>query len=234
MSEAEAPQPQRLRVELHSHTHASPDSRLSAETIARVNRERGIDVVAVTDHNTMDGAFEMADRLPFPVILGEEIKSTEGDIIGLFLSHEIPRDMSPSDTVAAIREQNGLVLLPHPFDGLRRSALGREAVDSIVEDIDILEVFNGRTLRRRDNDAADRYADDHGLIKSVGSDSHLAAEIGHCCQSMRSWDDPQDFLASLREAELHATLAPAWVHLGSSLHAYAAKVERRLRRLTRA
>ena len=162
--------------------------------------------MAVTDHNTMDGAFEMAERLPIPVILGEEIKSTEGDIIGLFLSHEIPRDMSPAETVAAIREQGGLVLLPHPFDGLRRSALGRAAVDSIVDDIDIFEVFNGRTLLRRDNDAADRYADEHSLIKSVGSDSHLAAEIGHCCQSMRPWDDPQDFLASLREAELHASL----------------------------
>ena len=80
-----------------------------------MNRERGIDVVAVTDHNTMDGAFEMAERLPIPVILGEEIKSTEGDIIGLFLSHEIPRDMSPAETVAAIREQDGLVLAPAPL-----------------------------------------------------------------------------------------------------------------------
>ena len=198
-----------------------------------MNLERGIDILAVTDHNTMAGAFEMAERLPIPVILGEEIKSTEGDIIGLFLSEEILRDLSPAETVAAIRAQDGLVLVPHPFDGLRRSALGRAAVDSIVDDIDILEVFNGRTLRRRDNDSAAAYAGEHGLIKSVGSDSHLAAEIGHCRQSMRSWDGPRDFLASLREAELHATLAPAWVHLGSSLHAYVAKFERRFRRLTR-
>ncbi len=218
-------------MELHSHTYASPDSRLSAATIARVNRERGIDVLAITDHNTMAGAFELAERLPFPVILGEEIKSTEGDIIGLFLTEEIPRGLSPAETAAAITEQGGLVLAPHPFDGLRRSALGRAAVDSILEQVDILEVFNGRTLRRRDNTRADEYARRHGLVRSVGSDSHLAAEIGRCWQAMRPWTGPRDFLAALREAELHAELAPAWVHLGSSLHAHAAKIERRVRRL---
>ena len=219
-------------MELHSHTCASPDSRLTAKTIISVNRKRGIDALAITDHNTMDGAFDLADRLPFTVILGEEIKSTEGDIIGLFLSESIPRDLSPAETVAAIKGQGGLVLVPHPFDRFRRSALGHYWTESIVEDIDILEVVNGRTIRRSDNDTADEYAIDRGLVRSVGSDSHLAVEIGRCWQSMRPWSNPAEFLVSLREAELHADPAPTWVHIGSSIHSYAAKVEGRVRRLT--
>lgn len=219
------------KVELHTHTWASPDSRLSIETIIRVNQERGIDALAVTDHNTMDGAFELAARAPFTVILGEEIKSTEGDIIGLFLSEPIPRDMSPLETVAAIKGQGGLVLVPHPFDRFRRSALGQDATDSIVSDVDILEVFNGRTLRHGDNDAADAYAQSHGCIRSVGSDSHLAVEIGRCWQLVRPWNGPEDFLEALRQAELHTELAPAWVHLGSSIHASLAKADQRIRRL---
>lgn len=219
----------RLRVELHSHTHASPDCGLAPPRLIGLLQARGIDAIAVTDHNTMAGAFEMAEISPVPVILSEEIKSTAGDIIGLFLSEPIPRDMSPGETVGAIKEQGGLVLVPHPFDSLRRSALGRAAVDSICEHIDILEVFNARTLRSRDNDAARAYAHEHGLVASVGSDSHIPREVGVCWQRMRPWDGPDEFLAALRESELHEELAPAWVHAGSSLHASTTKFRKRLR-----
>ena len=187
--------------------------------------------MAITDHNTMEGAFALAEIAPFPVILGEEIKSTEGDITGLFLQRAIARDLSPGETVRAIKEQGGLVLVPHAFDRLRRSALGRAAVESILDDIDILEVFNGRTIRNSDNRAALGFARRHGLAESVGSDSHLAAEVGRSWQCMRPWDGSAGFLTSLREAELHHSLAPIWVHLGSSFHAYTTKAEKRLRRL---
>ncbi|MBM4437740.1 MAG: PHP domain-containing protein [Actinobacteria bacterium] len=230
MSEGAPARPVRLRVELHAHTNASPDSRLRPATIIRVCQARGIEALAITDHNTMDGAFAVAAAAPFPIILGDEIKSRAGDIIGLFLKGPVPRDLSPRETVHAIKAQGGLVLVPHPFDSLRRSALGLAAVESIVDGIDILEVFNGRTIRAADNAAARHYAERHGLAQSVGSDSHLLAEIGVSWQRMRPWSDPADFLLSLRDAELHMRHAPAWVHLGSSFHAYATKFEKRLRR----
>lgn len=220
-----------LRVDLHAHTHASPDCRLSPEKLVRVLRERGINVVAITDHNTMDGAFEFAELATFPVIMGEEIKTSEGDVIGLFLRRPIERDMSPVETVCAIKEQGGVAMVPHPFDRLRRSALGRAAVETIMDDIDILEVFNGRTIRAADNDQADLFAVDHGLARSVGSDSHLAIEVGRSWQSMRPWTHPTGFLESLRHAELCGRLSPKWVHLGSSLHAYTIKAEKRIRRV---
>jgi len=129
--------------------------------------------------------------------------------------------------VAAIKDEGGLVRLPHPFDSVRRSAL-REATDSIREHIDILEVFNGRTLRERDNRTAQDYARDHGLVASVGSDSHLAREVGVSWQLLEPWSGPDEFLDNLRDAELHMELAPAWVHAGSSLHAYTTKFRKRL------
>ena len=219
----------RIRLELHAHTHASPDCGLSPARLIELLQARGIQALAVTDHNTMTGAFEMAEVSPLSVILAEEIKSTAGDIIGLFLREEIPRDLSPRDTVAAIKDQGGLVLVPHPFDSLRRSALGREATDSIREQIDILEVFNGRTLRERDNRTAETYARDYGLVASVGSDSHLAREVGVSWQLLKAWSEPGEFLEHLRTADLHKELAPAWVHAGSSLHAYTTKFRKRLK-----
>ena len=220
-----------LRVELHAHTSASPDCRLKPHRLVEVLAERGIDALAVTDHNTMDGAFALAELQAIPLILGEEIKSTEGDIIGLFLRQPIERDLSPAETVRAIKEQGGLVLVPHPFDSLRRSALGQPAIESILADIDVLEVFNGRTIRDRDNATAGAFARDHGLAASVGSDSHLVVEVGRSWQCLPAWDGPADFLQGLRAAELHTSLAPKWVHLGSSFHAYSTKAEKRLRRL---
>ncbi len=219
-----------LRVELHAHTHASPDCGLAPRKLVRALRARGIDVVAITDHNTMDGAFELAGLDIFPMIKGEEIKSTEGDIIGLFLNRPIEKDMSPAETVRAIKEQGGLVLVPHPFDRMRRSALGRAAIESILDDVDILEVFNGRTIHPADNALAADFAAEHGLTRSVGSDSHLVLEVGRSWQSMRAWSDPADFLASLRGAELHTSHAPTWVHMGSTVHTYATKARKRIRR----
>ena len=218
-----------LRVELHAHTQASPDCGLAPETLVGLLMSRGIDALAVTDHNTMSGAFEMATISALPVILSEEIKSTAGDIIGLFLREEIPRDMGPQETAGAIKEQGGLVLVPHPFDSLRRSALGLDVVDSIRDQIDILEIFNGRTLRERDNHSAFVYAKEHALVASVGSDSHLAREVGLSWQSVQPWNGPGEFLENMRVAELHSELAPAWVHAGSSLHAYSTKLQKRLK-----
>src|SRR5919199_6913408 len=147
-----------MKVELHSHTHHSHDCLLTDEAIIAVCQRRGIGALAVTDHNQIAGAFELQSRAPFPVIIGEEIFTAQGEIIGLFLREFIPRDLPVQETIARIKAQGGLVYVPHPFDSFRKGAIGRETLDAIRADVDLLEVLNARNLRLQDDDRAYRYA----------------------------------------------------------------------------
>jgi predicted metal-dependent phosphoesterase TrpH len=110
-----------MKADLHAHTHFSRDALTSVSTFARRYAQAGIDCVAVSDHNNIDGALAVRSEAAFRVIVSEEIKSSEGEIIGLFLQETIRKGLTPEDTVRAIREQGGLVLIPHPYDRVRRS-----------------------------------------------------------------------------------------------------------------
>ena len=116
-----------VRVDLHNHTHYSPDSILTPKQFVREARRRRLDVVAVTDHNTIRGALAVRELADFPVIIGEEVRSEDGEILGLFLSEEIPKGLSAGDTIARIKDQGGIVGVPHPFDSLR-SGLREDAM----------------------------------------------------------------------------------------------------------
>src|SRR3989304_4556350 len=139
-----------MRADLHAHTHFSRDALTSVDTFAQRYQRAGIDCVAVSDHNNIDGALAVREVAPFRVIVSEEIKSTEGEIIGLFLQKTIRKGLTPEDTVRAIREQGGLVLIPHPYDRVRQSPLREEAVLRILPQVAIIEVFNSRTVYQDD------------------------------------------------------------------------------------
>lgn len=206
-----------INVDLHSHTHFSRDGLTTPEEYVVHCMAAGIDCAAVTDHNNIDGAKAVARIAPFRVIVAEEIKSSEGEIIGLFLQDEVPRGMTPEDTVRAIRAQGGVVIAPHPFDRLRRSsALGLEALLRIVDDVDAIEVFNARTVLRNDNSRAARFARRHGKLRSAGSDSHSKGEIGHTMLRMPSFEGRDDFLEALARAAIEARYSSMLVHLLSS------------------
>src|SRR3990172_204249 len=134
-----------MRADLHAHTHFSRDALTSVDTFAQRYQRAGIDCVAVSDHNNIDGALAVREVAPFRVIIAEEIKSTEGEIIGLFLQETIRKGLTPEDTVRAIKEQGGLVLVPHPFDRTRRSVIRESALLRILPQVDVIEVFNART-----------------------------------------------------------------------------------------
>ena len=186
-----------MKVDLHSHTHFSRDALTSVETFARRYERAGIDCVAVSDHNNVDGALAVRDVAPFRVILAEEIRSTEGEIIGLFLQETIRKGLTPEDTVRAIREQGGLVLIPHPFDRLRRSVLREEAILRIMKDVDVIEVFNSRTAFQGDLDRSRRLAEEHDKLMSASTDAHTPWEIGLAYTEMPPFEGPGDFLAAL-------------------------------------
>jgi predicted metal-dependent phosphoesterase TrpH len=186
-----------VKADLHAHTHFSRDALTSVETFARRYQQAGIDCVAVSDHNNIDGALAVRESAAFRVIVSEEIKTTEGEIIGLFLRESIRKSLTPEDTVRAIREQGGLVLIPHPYDRVRRSPLRAEAALRIMNEIDVIEVFNSRTVYAADNERSRRMAEEHGKLMSAATDAHTPWEIGHAYVDMPAFEGPGDFLVAL-------------------------------------
>ena len=185
------------------HTHFSPDSGAPSRSIVERCLKTGLNHIAVTDHNTIRGALEVQALAPFPVIVGEEVKSSAGDIIGLFLKEEVPRGLSPMDTVKAIKDQGGLVMVPHPFDRFRPSALKYDALQEVLPRVDILEAFNAHDLLMRDNHRAAAFAREHRLVPAAVSDSHTSLELGRTYMEVPEFDGtPAGFLDALGHASL--------------------------------
>lgn len=226
-SRAEPMSGQRLiRADLHSHTHFSKDGLTTPEEFSRRMAAAGLDCVAVSDHNTIDGALAVAQLAPFHVIVAEEIRSSEGEIIGYFLREPVPKGLTPEETVRAIQEQQGLVGVPHPFDRARGSPLRTAALMRILPDVQILEVFNARNLFQADNRRAAAFARRHRLVPSAGSDAHWGPEIdGRTYVTMPAFADRDQFLLALRQGRISGHASNPLVHLASTL----AKLRWRLR-----
>jgi predicted metal-dependent phosphoesterase TrpH len=194
-----------IAVDLHLHTDWSHDCSIPADDLVDHAERIGLGGIAVTDHNVFGGALEAAElarHRDLVVIPGEELKTLEqGEVIGLFLREEIPRGMSFGDTIAAIREQGGLVYLPHPFDRLH-AIPDPATLHAHLAEIDVLEVFNARLLRDSFNDEALRFARKYRLLQGAGSDAHVLQGVGTGAMRMRRFDGPEEFLLSLRTAEV--------------------------------
>jgi predicted metal-dependent phosphoesterase TrpH len=194
-----------LLADLHMHTSWSHDCSIEVDELLDYAEAEGLGAVAVTDHNVFGGALEAVERArgrDLVVIPGEEVKTDDqGEVIGLFLREEIPRGMSFAETVAAIREQEGIVYLPHPFD--RMHAIPFPAtLHRHLHEIDVLEVYNARLLFEGYNDEAVRFARKYGLPAGAGSDAHVLQGIGTGVLRMRAFDGPEEFMHSLRTAEV--------------------------------
>lgn len=185
---------------------------MSYEAIIAAVEAKGLDALAITDHNKIDGAFELAKRAPFPVIIGEEVRTSEGEIIGYFLREWIPPGLSPEETIARIRAQGGLVNIPHPFDSLRKSVIKREALYRIAREADMIEVLNSRVIRRQENQMAVEFAKQLGKPAVAGSDAHIPYEIGTAYIEIEPFSDAQSFLQNLTRATWHGKVGPVWTH----------------------
>jgi hypothetical protein len=211
-------------ADFHCHTRHSPDSRLSEDRFLALAVERGLTHVAVTDHNTIDGSvaararaaeLDLDDRLS--VILAEEVSSADGEIVGLFIESTIPRDMTAEATADAIREQGGLVSVPHPYDPFRRSHITPDALDRLAatDRIDLIEVFNSRvTLGRHNQDAAE-FASRHQLPGVACSDSHTAMEVAMSFNALPAFSTAAELKEALPVNEWHGRRTPQLVHLGT-------------------
>jgi predicted metal-dependent phosphoesterase TrpH len=193
-----------IDVDLHMHTDHSPDCATPVEVLLATAKQEGFGAIAITDHNEVSGALEAQAKADgVKVIVGEEVKTaTQGEVIGLFLRERIPRGLSLEQTVAEIRRQGGLVYVPHPFDRMH-TVPGYEHLLAILEQIDAIEVFNPRVAIGSFNEEAARFAAKYRLIAAAGSDAHVAAGLGSVRLRMRDFDGPEEFIDSLRDAEIH-------------------------------
>lgn len=191
-----------IKTELHVHTNASFDSRTSIREIAGFLEIGKIDKVGITDHATIATAVELYKRFPNQIIIGEEIKTTHGEIIGLFLQASIPSHLSPLEVVEEIRKQGGIVYLPHPFDKRRSGIYQCIEYERILQEADVIEVFNARVICQKYNREAEKMADYFGKRKAVGSDAHTISAWGTTYQIMPDFSDARGFLTSLDMAEL--------------------------------
>jgi len=192
-----------VRVDMHSHTLHSGDSTTTIDEVVEAVSHAGIDVLCVTDHNSISGVAQLARVLERDgicrVIAGEEVRTHAGEIIGLFLSQRIPFGENAMVTAHAIREQGGLVYVPHPFDPMRRN-ISEVALNDLTHAglVDAIEVFNAKTSLQSLNARAERFASDHDVARGAGSDAHVPLALGSAFVDMPDFDGPQDFLDALR------------------------------------
>ena len=190
-----------VRVDLHSHTMWSGDSTTTPDEVEEAVIASGLDVLCITDHNAIRGAVELAERLPCRVIVGEELRTHAGEIIGLFLGERIPMGIPPAEAAANIRAQGGVVYVPHPFDPMRRN-MAEPALYELANAglLDAIEVINAKTSLRSLNERAAQFAAEFDLAAGAGSDAHVPHALGAAYVEMPDFDGPTDFLAKLRLA----------------------------------
>lgn len=207
----------RWNVELHSHSLWSKDCIVAFETILQLCEQRGIDKIALTDHNTADGALALQQMAPARVIVGEEIMTTQGEILAFFVRETIPAGLTPEATIQRLRDQGAVISVSHPYDRLRKGAWEEADLTRIIDQVDAIEVFNARCIYREDNDKAAAFARQHGLTGTVGSDAHSPVEYGRAYLRMTPFSDAAGFRESLRTAEHVNRYSSVFVHGSSTL-----------------
>jgi predicted metal-dependent phosphoesterase TrpH len=187
-----------LRVDLHLHSNYSHDGRSSLEQLIERANECRLDRIALTDHNTFEGAINLARMAPELTIAGEEIKTREGEVIGLFINNRVPPYLAAEEALDLIHQMGGLTYIPHPLDR-HRANFRPERMAELAGRIDIIETYNP-WCDAAANSAAARLAEDLGKVAATGSDSHSADELGRSWMELEEYSDTDDFLEKLRFA----------------------------------
>lgn len=212
-----------LRVELHCHTIYSKDSLTTVEALLETAQRLGIDRVAITDHNSIAGALAARKLDAERVIVGEEIRTTEGELLAYFLQEEIPPYLSPVETIARLKAQGAFISVPHPFD-LRRSGWQPADLLEIIPHVDAIEVFNSRCMLARFNEQAAGLAREHNLPATVGSDAHTLMELGRSTLRLPEFCNAEELRGVIRQGKAETRLSPFWVNASSM----GAKIYKRL------
>ena len=204
-----------LKVEFHCHTIASSDSLVHPRDLVNTCRRKGIDRVIVTDHNTIAGA-RAAYRLDLElVIVGEEIATTRGEILAAFVSEEIPKGLSPAETIHRLKDQGAFISVSHPFDRWRSGGWQEDDLLEILSYVDAIEVYNSRCMLTRFNREAREFAEKHNIAGTVGSDAHAAFELGRSLMVLEQFEGPDELRKVIRAGVPQVRWSPPWFHVTS-------------------
>lgn len=217
-----------MKIDLHTHSSASPDGGITAKQYARLLEHGKLDVVAVTDHNNIEFAVQLQKELgEDKIIVGEEIMTTKGEIIGLFLTKVVKPGQSPLQTAQAIKAQGGLVYIPHPFETVRKG-LQQEDLDAIAKDVDIIEAYNGRAILQNRTNRSIIWAQTHGKPIFASSDAHGPRGIGHTYTTSAKKLLPTNAASVLAEAHIVVARPP----IGSLAYPKYHRLRKKIRRKT--
>lgn len=200
------------KIDLHTHSIISQDGGISRDQYANLLEKGILDVIAITDHNETKLASEMAKKFGEKIIVGEEISTKEGEIVGLFLKKTIPANMTAIETAKQIHEQNGIVYIPHPFE-TSRQGLQIDILQAMIPDIDIVEVFNARGKRRGKSSQALAFAQKYNKTVAAASDSHCHMGMGSSYSIISEVPTNKTLIKLLAKGELHKQFAPAFSYL---------------------
>lgn len=196
-----------IKIDLHTHSVGSPDGGITIEEYAKLLDDKVLDMIAITDHDSIDQALAIQNKLGPRIIIGEEITSLEGEIIGLFLRQKVEPGLSAIETVQAIKSQGGLVYIPHPFETVRKG-ITKSAIDSISDEIDIVEVYNGRAVFQNKGPQALTWARLNNKIGAASSDAHGIKGVGTTYSSVETAPTKESFLEILKTARLTTKRPP--------------------------
>lgn len=213
---ADRPSEDRWLIELHCHTEWSKDCLNRIEQVQRVARRRGLKRILLTDHNTAEGALAWAALDPELFIPGEEVMTTQGELLAWFVKESVPARLTPQETIRRLRDQGAVIGVAHPFDSVRKGAWAEDDLRAIVDEVDCIEVFNARCFFDADNAKAKAFADAHVKPGTAGSDAHIPYEFGHAMMHVAPFADAEGLLESIKGGDIVARRSPWWVHGGST------------------
>ncbi len=204
-----------LHVEFHCHTEVSPDSLTRPADLVKAARRKGLDRLVITDHNKIAGALAAQALDPELVIVGEEIMTTCGEILAAFVTEEIPPYLSPAETIQRLKNQGAFISVSHPFDSMRKGGWEENDLLEIIPFVDAIEVYNSRCMNPDFNRAARQFAEKHNIPGTVGSDAHVAFEVGRSFLVLEQFAGPEGLRKVIRRGVPQVKWSPPWIHLTS-------------------
>ena len=204
-----------IKAEFHCHTIYSGDSSNRLDALIRAARELGLERMAVTDHNTIKGALRAKALAPELVVVGEEVLTERGELIAYYVEEEVPKGLTVSETLKRLKAQGAFISIPHPFD-LRRHGWQVDELIELLPEVDALEVFNARCLRKVHNEKALTFAREQGMPMLGGSDAHSLVELGLVVVRLPAFDNAEELRAAVREAEISGRMLSIGDHFKAS------------------